>query len=62
MEDWRDFIANEDVPDDVDGAFDYWEEKKKNKDGKCECGATKTYGDDATHSTWCRMFRKDSCV
>jgi len=32
------------------------EEKKRKR--KCECGAEKTYGKDAPHSSWCPKYEE----
>jgi hypothetical protein len=52
---WNELIA-EDKKKDADGNVkekpDY-----KPRYGECECGAEKTYGKDAPHSTWCTKYR-----
>jgi hypothetical protein len=50
---WNDLTSDE---NDADGNV---KEKPKPlpRFGECECGAEKTYGKNAPHSTWCAKYR-----
>ena len=51
----NDLLTDEEVNDTVDSE---WYNEDKPKEKKCECGAEKTYGKNATHTDYCPLYKK----
>ena len=48
-------LTDEEIGDMVDSLW--YNEKKVDREPKCECGSEKTYGRNATHVYWCPKYK-----
>jgi hypothetical protein len=48
-------LTEEEINDMLNEAW--YDDKGKKKEVKCQCGAEKVYGKNATHSSWCVKYK-----